>query len=66
VLNAVQQLAGALGVAVLGSIFFARLTAGHPPTNALQITAWAMLGPLAITFALAFRLPMRARPEAQA
>ena len=62
VLNAVQQLAGALGVAVLGTIFFARLTAGRPPTDALQITAWAMLAPLAITFALAFRLPMRARP----
>jgi MFS family permease len=62
VLNAVQQLAGALGVAVLGTIFFARLAAGHPPTDALQITAWTMLAPLAITFALAFWLPMHARP----
>jgi predicted MFS family arabinose efflux permease len=61
VLNAVQQLAGALGVAVLGTIFFARLTAGHPPADALQITAWTMLAPLAVTFALAFRLPMHAR-----
>jgi EmrB/QacA subfamily drug resistance transporter len=61
VLNAVQQLAGALGVAALGSIFFGRLTAGHPPTDALQIAAWTMLVPLAITFALAFRLPMHAR-----
>jgi EmrB/QacA subfamily drug resistance transporter len=66
VLNAVQQLAGALGVAVLGTIFFASMTAGHPPTDALQVTAWAMLAPLAITFALAFRLPMHARPEGTA
>ena len=61
VLNAVQQLANALGVAGLGTIFFARLTAGHLPTDALQITAWAALVPLAVTFALAFRLPMRTR-----
>jgi EmrB/QacA subfamily drug resistance transporter len=63
VLNAVQQLASALGVAVLGTIFFSRLTGGHLPTDALQITAWATLVPLALTFALAFKLPMRAREE---
>ncbi|MFL5861331.1 MAG: MFS transporter [Solirubrobacteraceae bacterium] len=61
VLNAVQQLASALGVAVLGTIFFARVTAGHRPTDALAITAWASLIPLALTFALAFKLPMQAR-----
>jgi EmrB/QacA subfamily drug resistance transporter len=64
VLNAVQQLANALGVAVLGTVFFSRLTAGHPPTSALEITAWVTLIPLALTFALAFKLPMRARAEA--
>jgi EmrB/QacA subfamily drug resistance transporter len=63
VLNAVQQLASALGVAVLGTIFFARLTAGHLPTDALAVSAWVALIPLAITFVLAFRLPMHARPE---
>jgi len=62
-LNAVQQLASALGVAVLGTVFFSRLTAGHLPTNALQITAWVTLIPLALTFALAFKLPMQAREE---
>jgi EmrB/QacA subfamily drug resistance transporter len=64
VLNAVQQLANALGVAILGTVFFSRLTAGHLPTNALEITAWVTLIPLALTFALAFKLPMRARAEA--
>ena len=61
VLNAVQQLASALGVAVLGTVFFARLTNGHLPTDALAITAWVCLIPLALTFVLAFKLPMRAR-----
>jgi predicted MFS family arabinose efflux permease len=60
VLNAVQQLASALGVAVLGTVFFGRLGSGLP-TGALAATAWACLMPLAVTFALVFRLPMRAR-----
>jgi EmrB/QacA subfamily drug resistance transporter len=63
VLNAVQQLAGALGVAVLGTVFFSRLTGAHAATGSLATTAWVCLIPLAITFALVFRLPMYARPE---
>ena len=60
VLEAVQQLSSALGVAVLGTIFFSTL-GGHLPTHALAITAWACLVPLAGTFLLLFKLPMRAR-----
>jgi EmrB/QacA subfamily drug resistance transporter len=62
VLEAVQQLSSALGVAVLGTIFFSRLGA-HLPTDALQITAWACLAPLAAAFGLVFLLPMQARAE---
>jgi EmrB/QacA subfamily drug resistance transporter len=63
VMEAVQQLSTALGVAVLGTIFFS--AAGHHlPTDALQITAWACLAPLALAFLLVFRLPMHAREEA--
>jgi EmrB/QacA subfamily drug resistance transporter len=62
VLEAVQQLASALGVAVLGTIFFSRLGA-HLATDALQITAWACLVPLAAAFGLVFLLPMQARAE---
>jgi EmrB/QacA subfamily drug resistance transporter len=62
VLNAVQQLANALGVAVLGTVFFSRLAA-HLATGALAVTAWAALIPLAATFALVFALPMRARAD---
>jgi EmrB/QacA subfamily drug resistance transporter len=62
VLEAVQQLSTALGVAVLGTIFFS--TFGHHlPTDALRVTAWACVIPLAIAFGLVFRLPMHAREE---
>lgn len=60
VLEAVKQLSSALGVAVLGTIFFSAL-GGHIPTHALAITAWACLVPLAATFLLLFKVPMRAR-----
>jgi EmrB/QacA subfamily drug resistance transporter len=60
VLEAVQQLSSALGVAALGTIFFSAFDV-HLPTHALAITAWACLVPLAITFLLLFKLPMHAR-----
>lgn len=64
VLEAVQQLSSALGVAVLGTIFFSAFD-GNVPTHALAITAWACLVPLAATFLLVFKLPMLSRaPQA--
>src|SRR6202034_3486234 len=60
VLEAVQQLSSALGVAVLGTIFFSAF-GRHLPTHALAVTAWACLVPVAITFLLVFKLPMHAR-----
>jgi len=60
VLEAVQQLSSALGVAVLGTVFFSAFDR-HLPTHALAITAWACLVPLVATFLLVFRLPMHAR-----
>jgi EmrB/QacA subfamily drug resistance transporter len=63
VLEAMQQLSSAIGVAALGTIFFSAF-AGHLPTHALAITAWACLVPLVATFLLLFKLPMHAR-EAQ-
>ena len=62
VLEAVQQLSTALGVAVLGTIFFSAF-GHHLPTYALEITAWACLVPLAAAFVLVFRLPMHPREE---
>jgi EmrB/QacA subfamily drug resistance transporter len=63
VLEAVQQMSTALGVAVLGTIFFSAF-GHHLPPFALQITAWCCLAPLAAGFLLVFRLPMHAREEA--
>jgi hypothetical protein len=60
VVEAMQQLASAVGVAVLGATFFSA-SAGHLPTHALAITAWACPAPIAAAFMLIFRLPMRAR-----
>ncbi len=60
VLQAVQQLSSAIGVAALGTIFFSAF-GHHLPTHALAITAWACLAPVALAFALIFRLPMHAR-----
>jgi EmrB/QacA subfamily drug resistance transporter len=64
VMEAVQQVSTALGVAVLGTVFFSAF-GHHLPPDALQITAWACLAPLALAFLLVFRLPMHAR-EGQA
>jgi EmrB/QacA subfamily drug resistance transporter len=63
VLEAVQQLSSAIGVAALGTIFFSAF-ASDLPTHALAITAWACLGPVGLAFALVFRLPMHAREPA--
>lgn len=62
VMEAVQQLSTSLGVAVLGTIFFSTF-AHHLPTDALRVTAWACLVPLAGAFILVFRLPMQPRQE---
>lgn len=60
VMEASQQLSTALGVAVLGTIFFALFT-HHPATDALRITSWVCLMPLAGAFILIFLLPQHAR-----
>ncbi len=62
VLEATQQLSTSLGVAILGTIFLSGF-GDHLPTHALEVTAWACLVPIAIAFALVFRLPMHARAE---
>ena len=62
VLEAVQQLSTALGVAVLGTIFFSTFEHQLPP-DALRVTAWACLVPLAAAFLLVFRLPMHPRED---
>jgi EmrB/QacA subfamily drug resistance transporter len=71
-LSAVQQLGGALGLAILGTVFFHVLQIGPsgpvPATveRGMQWTLWILVGQLAITFAAAFLLPRKARADAPA
>ena len=63
VLSASQQLANALGVAVLGTVFFSGFAAegaGH----ALAIIAWACLAPIVVAFLGTWLLPTRVRATA--
>ena len=62
VLNAVQQLASAVGVALLGTVFFDALGAGgfH---HALGLTLWLDLGLTGLAIVLMPLMPMHARPE---
>jgi MFS family permease len=62
VMEASQQLSTSLGVAVLGTIFFAMFK-HHPATDALRITSWVCLIPLTAAFILVFLLPKKAREE---
>jgi hypothetical protein len=66
-LTAVQQFGSALGVAVMGSIFFGLLTGPTREafTAALRHTLWAAAGLQLLTFALAFLLPRKAAPATQ-
>jgi EmrB/QacA subfamily drug resistance transporter len=64
VMEASQQLSTALGVAILGTIFFA-LFKHHPATDALQVTSWVCLVPLAAAFLLVFLLPKHARADGE-
>ncbi|MEU4679880.1 MFS transporter [Micromonospora sp. NPDC023737] len=62
-LTAVQQLGGALGVAVLGTVFFAQLPDGGAG-SAVRATLWVEAALLAGTVVAAFLLPRQARdPE---
>jgi MFS family permease len=54
-LNTAQQLAGALGIAVLGTIFLALGGAGL--AAAFRPVCWLVAGLLVVSFALAFFLP---------
>jgi EmrB/QacA subfamily drug resistance transporter len=64
VLNAVQQLGNALGIAVLATIFFAYVDHGHTSVTALTNTTLLTLIPLGLAALAVFRLPHRAREAA--
>jgi hypothetical protein len=61
VLNAVQQLGNALGIAILATIFFAYVDHGHTSVTALTNTTLLTLVPLGLAALAVFRLPHQAR-----
>jgi MFS family permease len=62
VLNAVQQLAGAIGVAGLGTVFFSEIS-GAGLGHAMESSLWVQAASLVVAIALTPLLPRRAREE---
>jgi EmrB/QacA subfamily drug resistance transporter len=63
VLNATQQLSGAIGIAAIGTVFFS-VAASDGIRSALETALWIDAGLLAVTAALVCLLPRRAREDA--
>jgi EmrB/QacA subfamily drug resistance transporter len=64
-LNAIQQLGGAIGVAVIGTVFFSTLS-HHGFAPALERSMWWTVGAVGIVLLASVLLPARARnPEDQ-
>ncbi len=61
-LNAVQQYGGAVGVAVLGTVFF-ELVPGHGFTDAFRGVIAVSVGCFTVAFAAVFLLPVRPRED---
>ncbi len=64
VANAVQQVGGALGIAVAGEVFFGQLTASASYGHAFAVTVIAQVTLLAAAAALSLALPRRIAPGA--
>jgi hypothetical protein len=66
VLTSVQQLGASLGIAVLGTVFFANVDAPVAPVfvDAAEVVTLVAIGLTAVTFALGFLLPHKAKKSA--
>ncbi|MCG5214163.1 DHA2 family efflux MFS transporter permease subunit [Streptosporangium sp. KLBMP 9127] len=62
-LTSIQQLGGALGVAVFGTILLGLADDAGGFADAMWFTAWTVAGLLVLTCLLALLMPRRARPE---
>jgi EmrB/QacA subfamily drug resistance transporter len=71
-LNAIQQFGSALGIAILGTVFFHVMKIGPtgpvPATveHGMQAILWIVVGLIGVTFGAAFLLPKKAREDASA
>ncbi len=66
VLNAVQQLANSLGVALFGTLYFDSLRAGHTSVTATSSTLWFAGVAVVLCLPLGFLLPRFARTDLEA
>lgn len=62
--NAVQQVGGALGVALIGLVFFGSMTSSASYDHGFERGVWLQLGLLAVCAVLTLLLPRRIAPEA--
>lgn len=65
VLNAVQQLASSLGVALFGTLYFNSLTAGHTSVSATSSTLWFASIAVVLCLPLGFLLPRFPRTDVE-
>jgi MFS family permease len=64
--NAVQQIGGALGIALIGAVFFGQLATSASYNRAFGASVWLQVALLVICAVLALFLPRRIAPEAYA
>jgi len=65
VLNAVQQLASSLGVALFGTLYFNSLSAGHTSVSATSSTLWFASIAVVLCLPLGFLLPRFPRTDVE-
>jgi EmrB/QacA subfamily drug resistance transporter len=65
VLNAVQQLASSLGVALFGTLYFNSMQSGHSSVSAASSTLWFAVIAVVLCVPLGFLLPRFARPDVE-
>jgi predicted MFS family arabinose efflux permease len=63
VLNALQQLGGAVGIAVLGTVFFDQVEADGGFLDGMRYVSWLAVALIAGTVAVSVLLPRQARPD---
>jgi EmrB/QacA subfamily drug resistance transporter len=63
VLNALQQLASTVGVALFGTLYFNGLTAGHSSADAASTALWVAAGTVALCIPLGFLFPRFGRTD---
>ena len=63
--NALQQLGGAVGVAVLGTVFFDRVEADGGFLTGMRAVSWLAVAVVAGTLLVSVLMPREARPDSE-